>query len=295
MEILVFGAGSIGSLIGGLLAVEHEVTLVGRDPHMACVANAGLMVSGEYSFTVQPTAVTEVTGYEGDLAIVTVKAYDTESAARALQSCSVSQVLSLQNGMGNEAILARELSGTVLAGTITYGAVIDEPGRVECTGTGTVTIGPYTGTLESAGSVVDAFNEADVHTALTADTQLHLWQKLAVNTGINPVTALARVPNGALSHPGLHSIAGRAARETARVARDNDVDLRDDMAVRSLETVIENTANNTSSMQQDVLAVSRTEIDALNGYVVGQASRPVPTNRTLTALIAGWEENLGLR
>ena len=301
MQVVVFGAGSLGSLIGGLLADEHDVTLVGRRPHVDAVREDGLEVVGEIQRLVRPRAVTErpdVTA--ADLAVVTVKAYDTAAAASALAGCDLDAALSLQNGMGNEETLARALSGPVLAGTTDFGARLREPGVVECTGVGEVAIGPRPGAegtrdTELARRAGTAFADAAIETRVEADMRPHLWEKLAVNAGINPVTALARVENGALRSGPAGDVAERAAVEVAAVARENDVDLDDDVARRALRRVADATARNRSSMLQDVEAGRRTEIDAIAGYAVERAEGAAPTNETLTGLVRGWEAARGLR
>ena len=70
MEVLVYGAGALGSLIGGLLARAHDVTLVGRDPHMRRVREDGLRIEGEADARVHPRALTDGTHRAADLAIV---------------------------------------------------------------------------------------------------------------------------------------------------------------------------------------------------------------------------------
>ena len=88
-----------------------------------------------------------------------------------------------------------------------------------------------------------------------------------------------------------------AARETARVARQEGIDLSDETVVDRTQEVADATAANTSSMQQDLLAPARTEIDAINGFVVetADAETAVPVNETLTALVRAWEREQGLR
>jgi len=125
-----------------------------------------------------------------------------------------------------------------------------------------------------------------------------LWEKLAVNAAINPVTALARVENGALRSGGLADLARTAAAETAAVARADGVDLPTDRARAAVDAVVRETARNRSSMHRDVARERRTEIDAINGYVVDRAAArdtPVPVNRTLATLIRGWEAGAGVR
>ncbi len=290
MHVVVFGAGSLGSLVGGLLARAHEVTLVGRGEHVRAVRTNGLRVTGTLDLTVHPGARTDPPASAG-LVLVTVKAFDTADAADALASMDeVGAVLSLQNGMGNEETLAAALPWPVLAGTTDFGAERTAPGVVRCNGVGEVVLGPPKGgesaTAERAG---EAFRAAAIDTTVAADMPRRLWTKLAVNAGINPLTALARVDNGAVLAEPLAGTARTAARETVAAAAPAGVDLDPGEAVAAMEEVARDTADNVSSMRQDVEAGRRTEIDAINGYVVQQATEPVPVNRTLAALVGGWE------
>ena len=127
---------------------------------------------------------------------------------------------------------------------------------------------------------------------------VRLVEKLAVNAGINATTALARLENGAVLGGDAGALAGAAARETAAVARAEGIDLPDRAAERALESVAADTAANTSSMHQDVLAERRTEVDAINGYVADRADElgvDAPVNRTLARLLRAWEAGRGLR
>ncbi|MGQ3412738.1 ketopantoate reductase family protein [Natrinema sp. LN54] len=302
MDIVVFGAGSLGSLVGGLLAREHAVTLVARAAHADAVRESGLRLEGvgaEYPDRVFPAATTNGTGLEADLAIVAVKSFDTAAAAEALATGSFEAVLSLQNGMGNEATLAARLEAPVLAGTATYGAVLREPGVVDCTGVGEVVLGARDGgPSNTADRIGEAFAAAGLETTVADDMPRRLWEKLAVNAAINPVTALTATENGAVLAEPATDLARSAARETARVARACDVTLSDRDALAAMEGVAEATAANTSSMRQDVLADRRTEIDAINGYVVDRAADhglEVPTNQTLAALLRTWERGRDVR
>jgi 2-dehydropantoate 2-reductase len=304
MEVVVFGAGSLGSLVGGLLAPDHEVTLVGRDPHVARVREAGLRVTGALEAEVHPAATTDGRDLTGDLVIVTVKSFDTEAAGRDLATGEFEAALSLQNGMGNERWLDGALGATVLAGTATYGARLREPGVVECTGVGEVAVGAREGGPSPvAERVGTAFETAGVETTVAEDMPRRLWEKLAVNAGINAVTALARVENGALLGGSANELARRAARETARVARARGVGLSNREAVGAVERVAGATADNESSMLQDVRAGGRTEVDAINGYVAEAARRAdpeegdlrVPVNETLAELLRAWETGRELR
>jgi 2-dehydropantoate 2-reductase len=300
MEVLVFGAGSLGSLVGGLLAhAGHDVTLVGRDPHVAAIRESGLRVEGagtDGGFTVHPEART-TPPETAELAVVTVKAFDTAAAARALEG--VPEVtLSLGNGMGNEAVLAERLDGPVLAGTCTYGALRPDPGLVRCTGVGEVVLGPREGGESAAADRVGAAFADAMVTEVVPDMPRRLREKLAVNAGINAPTALARVENGALLEGSGNEVARAAAREVAALARVEGVELTDAAAVDAVERVADATATNRSSMLQDVERGRRTEVDAISGYVADRGRElgvETPVNATLAALLRTWERGRGLR
>ncbi|GAB7018931.1 ketopantoate reductase family protein [Halostagnicola bangensis] len=293
MRIVVFGAGSLGSLLGGTLAREHDVTLVARDAHASAVREEGLRIEGELETVVYPDVTTDGTDLEADIALLTVKSFDTESAAKTLATGTFDAVCSLQNGMGNEETLGAHLETTILSGTATYGAMLRDPGVVECTGLGDIVLGPNGGGQSTlADRVGDAFDRAGLETTVACDMPFRRWKKLAVNTGINPITALTVVENGTVLEPPASAISRAATRETARVARENGVSLSNREALEAVRTVATLTRNNTSSMAQDVLAGRRTEIDAINGYVVDRAAErgiDVPTNRLLTELVRTWE------
>lgn len=295
MRVLVFGAGSIGSFIGGMVADEHDVTLIGREPHVSTVASSGLRIPGELEHASRPTAKTTISEYTGDVGIVTVKAYDTPAAAQTLERCELDCVVSLQNGMGNESVLASHLDTSVVGGTVTYGAVLRDPGVVECTGVGSITLGSYAGSARFADTARDVFVSGGLACSVTDDIEGMLWEKLAVNAGINPVTALARVNNGALVESSLRDVALAASRETAGVARSHGISLPDSTVEDRLREVVVQTASNESSMYRDIAQGRRTEIDAINGYVVENATEPVPTNQVLTSLVTGWETAHSLR
>lgn len=285
MEIQVFGAGSLGSLLGALLAdAGHDVHLVGRARHVEAVRRDGLRVTGDTGIVAEPSADTEPT--ESDLTLVTVKSYDTREAAEALQGMQ-EVVVSLQNGMGNEELLDEVLDCKVLAGTTTYGARLDSPGVVEHSGGGEVVVGAPDGGVDPAATEVAHALDEGLEARASEDMPRELWTKLAVNAGINPVTALTRLSNGeAVEAAG--DVVRAAAREAGEVARAEDVDLQSEALADEAIRVGRATAANRSSTLRDVERGQRTEVDAFNGYVVRRAGEhdvSTPVNRTLLGLV----------
>lgn len=299
MHIAVFGAGSLGSLLGGLLAGHHDVTLVGRNPHMKTVASGGLSIVGDLHRSVHPATTTDWAGVEDpDLVLVTVKAYDTESVASQLARNPPATILTLQNGIGPAETLTERLpKSTVLAGTITYGARLEAPGTVACTGQGDVVVGALTGgPAPAADPVVSSFERAGISCRIDPHFPVERWRKLAINAAINPLTALAGVPNGMIRQPPLRSVAGEIAHEVARVARANGISLSDGVAERAVMDVASQTATNESSMARDVRRGTQSELEAITGAILQHAEGiPVPHNALLYAIIAAREQESGLR
>jgi 2-dehydropantoate 2-reductase len=169
---------------------------------------------------------------------------------------------------------------------------------VRCTGVGEVVLGPREGGESEATDRVGAAFADAMETTVAHDMPRRLWEKLAVNAGINAPTALARVENGALLDGPGNEVARVAAREVAALARAEGVDLPDETAVEAVERVAEATAANHSSMRQDVDSGRRTEVDAISGYVADRGrerSLRTPVNATMATLLRAWERERELR
>ncbi|MDZ7688743.1 MAG: ketopantoate reductase family protein [Halobacteriales archaeon] len=283
VQVQVFGAGSLGTLLGALLSrAGVDTHLVARERVVEAFED-GVRVEGTENFVARPSISTEPRPAE--VTLVTVKSYDTPEAADALASVVSADdtVVSLQNGMCNEEVLDEALEATVLGGTTTYGANLRlRDGFIEYTGRGEVVVGDYRGDASpKAESVAETL--APLNARYTDEMDAALWEKLAVNCAINPVTALTRLKNGEAAER-APEVMRAAARETAEVAHENGVRV-EGAPERALE-VARATAENESSTLQDVRAGRRTEIDALNGYVVRTAEDvDVPTNATLLSLV----------
>lgn len=307
LKIGVVGPGAIGCLFGGMLSrAGHEVWLVDRRPERASVLDRrGVWISGvtgELNARVRATAAPQRVG-EVRLAIVAVKSYDTEQAARAAAALVGPQtaVLTVQNGLGNVEVLARLFGKEhVIGGVTSQGATLMAPGQVRHAGSGTTIIGEVNGRLtERLRDIAAALDEAGLHAELTTDLPSVLWGKLAVNAGVNAVASLAGVRNGGiLESRSLRGLLRAAVEEVARVAAAKGIELpRPDMPAYA-EEVCQRTADNINSMLQDMNRKRRTEVDAINGAVVQEgesAGVPTPANAVLAALIRGIQDTYAAR
>ena len=295
MKVLVFGAGAIGSWLGALLSMENEVTLVGRPAHVESIRRNGLRISGRTTLVARPTAVAEVPPDVPDVIFVATKAYDTANAADALRAFwRRSTFVTLQNGLGNAEALAAKAE-RVLAGTTTHGVTFVGPGEVLHAGVGDTTLGPFAGTTRAdAQHLATALTAGGIATTVVMDPRPELWAKAVVNTAINPLTAVLRRPNGELvRHADLRDLLERLAREGAVAARAAGVDLDPDGIAAKAAEVAARTAENRSSMLQDVERGRRTEVEAITGELLRAARGVVlPYNERVYALVRGVERTL---
>src|SRR5215470_18057398 len=148
MHVLVYGTGAVGGYFGALLARGgHDVTFVARGDNLTALRERGLTVHlPERTFVLSPVrAVTDpAEAPHPDVVLVCVKAYDTAAAASALRPVVGPDtiVLSLQNGIENEALLARELGLPPLMIALTrIGVAMVSPGVIEYSGRGTIVFG----------------------------------------------------------------------------------------------------------------------------------------------------------
>jgi len=300
------GAGAMGCLYGGHLAeASVGVTLVDVwKEHVDAINGNGLHITGvsgdrlvHVSATTDPETVGEV-----DLVLLFVKSYDTAQAMRGSKPLigDDTYVLTLQNGLGNlEAITEAVGAGRVLGGTTSHGSTLVCPGEIRHAGVGPTVIGAIDrGSRNMAEKIAEIFNDAGLQTRVSGDVRSDIWGKVLVNLGINALTALTGLRNGQLLDiPELRRLMRLAVEEGMRVAEADGVYLGPLDHVAHVYEVAEATGANRSSMLQDVDRGRRTEIDALNGAVVGLGEKlgvETPVNRALTALVKGLEHRASL-
>jgi 2-dehydropantoate 2-reductase len=298
MKIAVIGPGAMGSLFSAAFARggKHEVWLLDkRRDRAAALAKSGVSVegvSGQWEAKMKVTADPREIG-PADMVMVCVKSYDTKEAVASAKPLlgPATSILTLQNGLGNIETIA-ETAGMdrVIAGVTNDGATLIRTGQVRHAGKGETVIGRIDGKMPvEMRAIREAFNKAGFQTRVSQDIKGLIWSKLVINTGINALTALTRLPNGKLpEHEGTRAILRQAVTEAVKVAKRKRVKLQYDDPLAKVEAVCEATAGNISSMLQDVLRGKRTEIEYINGAIVRQAqelSIPAPVNTLLLELI----------
>ena len=314
MRILVMGAGSMGSVVGGFMGkADHDVSLVGRETHMETIRKHGLRISGiwgEHSVCSLDTYtdVMQLAHHDFDLIIISVKSYDTTKAVEIVRPLVGDHTLvcSYQNGLGNAEIIAETVGWEhTLDVRAIYGVWIPEPGHAEVTVIANPTaIGSYHDAVheERVKAIVAAMDEAGIPTVYSDKIATVLWAKVAYNCALNPLSALLDVPYGAL-------LETEESRQTMRyiimelykVAEAMEVCLEpqnaEDYVKLLFEGLIPPTAAHYASMREDFRRRRRTEIDALNGAICRyglQVGIPCPTNLLLTRLIRAREHALGI-
>ena len=296
MKTVIIGAGAIGSLFGGLLTLSGEdVWLVSTGKaHVDTMRSAGLTIErGEKLQTVRVNATSDVTSLgKADLVLFFVKTYQTEKAVSdslVLQKENTI-FLSLLNGLGNEEAICKKVDRRkVILGVTGQGATYLGPGHIRHAGWGETQIGELEGGMtERANQIAQMFQKAGISTHVSSKIQDLIWEKLFVNVGINPLTALTGLKNGQLlDYPETVRLMEALVFEAVEVARRKGIRIEGN-PIEKVKAVAEVTRENRSSMGQDFDHRRKTEIEAINGAVVREAEGlgvSVPFNQAITDLV----------
>ena len=305
MKILVFGAGSVGSFVGGLLSEKYDVTLLGRKHHMEAIEQNGLKISGKTEKLVRPKVWHSLGDLKDiDLIILTVKAYNTATAMNDMVPYirDDTMVLSLQNGLDNIETIRRMMKkeGDILAGITSHGIMRTEDGHIHHAGHGETVLGETVPSGRGlAERTAEMFNSVGIQTRATNNICGEMWAKAIVNAGINPITAITGLANGyLLKVPALTALLERTCSEAIQVAMAAKIKLPPCNIIEKTKDVARKTEENRSSMLQDIERGRRTEICSINGYISEMGKRhgvDTPVNSTLTALVKGIEETARIR
>jgi 2-dehydropantoate 2-reductase len=296
LNIAIFGVGAMGALFGSRLEALTNVTLFGTwNEQIRTLQREGLLIvhpDGRQSRQNLPVTddLNEIP--PANVALILVKSRQTARAARQATNILRTDglVITLQNGLGNLEKLAETVGANrATLGVTAQGATVLAPGRLRHAGEGPTHLALLPDKEQQLKAVADLFNAAGLETTLVDNADSLVWGKLAINAGINPLTALLEVPNGALAEDKLlREVMIAAANEVVDVATAQGIRLPFiDVAGRIIE-VCQATARNRSSMLQDISRGAMTEIDAISGAVVrfGQEfGVPTPMNAWLLQLV----------
>lgn len=301
MNFLVMGAGALGSAFGGMLAnAGYDVTLIGRESHMKPIREHGLKITGIWgSYVIKNIkAISELKeSYKPAVVLLTTKSFDTENAMQELQPLisDDSVVISLQNGIGNEEIIARYVGEErTVGGMVITGFEISKPGEVEVTVSASPTkIGELNNKITPRSKEIAAvFNDAGIPSDAVDNIRMHIWAKALYSAALNPLSAIFRVEYGKLSNPHSFAIIEALIHEAFEVAEAERIKLFWNSAEEYLDYLwreqIPRTEKHRSSMLNDIERGKRTEIDFLNGVFVTLGKKhniPTPVNETIVRVI----------
>jgi 2-dehydropantoate 2-reductase len=292
---VMMGSGGVGGYYGARLQqAGHEVAFVARGAHAEAMRKTGLRIRSELGDAHVSVRVLEDPAQAGpaDLAVIAVKLWDTEDAARAVAHVPRAAVVSLQNGVDKDEVLASALGRDRVLGGVTHiAAVIAEPGVIAQTGKlQRVTLGELDGSrTPRLQAAADAFRSAGVETVVSDDIRRVTWEKFVFLSALSGLTALTRKPIGEVrANPATRGLLLEALREGVAVAGAEGAGMDDAFAQKQLETIDSLPAGMLSSMAQDLLRGRRLELPWLSGAVVRRAGKHglrVPAHQAIHAAL----------
>lgn len=300
MRICIVGCGAVGSLFAAHLAKAGEAEIWAYDvwkDHTDAIRRNGLKLSGAAEFTAKVNATSDPRELPRcDYGIVATKAIHTRHAIEQTAHAfgDTSAVCSVQNGVGNEEILAEHVKYVIRGTTFPAGHPI-APGHIGYDIKGDTWIGPFEPTrtpMNKVEELAGMMSRAGMNTIALADARGAQWTKLIFNASTNPVGALTQLHHGAATR---FSATGKLFEdliaEGEAVAKAMSIELHGDP-----RHMVQKGANapgkHRASMLQDVLAKRPTEVDFMNGAIVrwgDQLGVPTPLNRALWELVKGLE------
>ena len=279
-KIYVLGAGALGLLFANRLArTGQSVGLLVR-PERAAQLSLGSQLREGPEGSVKRQFMTLLSQADPVLKIkrliLATKAGQAAQALAAWQPALApdAQVLMLQNGLGSQAEVAALLQPgqTLLAASVTEGAYLEQPATVVHAAKGKTQLGRWSGPdLNAAATWVNRLTVAGLEAEALEPIRPALWHKLAINAVINPLTALYQVENGALAGREFRPQVNQLVEEVLAVFQRLGIPEPEGGLAYRVEQVILATANNRSSMLQDVLAGRPTEIDYITGALLKAA------------------------
>ena len=305
MNVAVLGAGAVGLAVAAKLSTVCTVHAVCRSRHVDAIAERGFEMTGiwgdgTYRFTCSEAYLPD---REFDYIIITSKSTDTRAICEQFSDAIAgTEVVSLQNGIGNEEIIA-EYTDRVIGGMIITGFEWQGDARVHVSvEAGPVKLGRFPrGSDDAVQTLVALFSRAGIHCEESREIRADLWGKTLYNCALNPLGAVMNVPYGDLDNSFAWEIIEDVVKEAFSVCRAEGVPLPWETPADYLAYLagvqLPATARHHSSMLQDLTLGRKTEIDFLNGAVVARGNArgiPTPANAMMARLIR-FKETLNTR
>lgn len=301
MKVCVVGCGAIGSLFAAHLAKLEDVEVWAFDvdqDHIDAINANGLRLSGESDVHSYPKATSNPSDIPAcEFGIVATKSLHTRAAIESTASVfKDAAVCTVQNGVGNEEIIAEYVPRVIRGTTFPAGHVV-EPGHVEQDTGGKTWLGPFEpkpATMAEIELLAERLTESGIETLAMEDSRGAQWTKLIFNAATNPIGALTGLPHGvACDHPAVRKVISGLVAEGVAVADAMGITLDSDPD-KLVDHAREVAYHHKASMLQDALARRPTEVAALNGGIVKfgeQTGVPTPLNQAIWALIEGLEHS----
>jgi 2-dehydropantoate 2-reductase len=298
MRIAIYGTGGVGAAFGVRLArAGHDVALLARGEHLAALRRDGLTVHMPAgTLHAVPAVATDDPAEVGpvDAVLIALKTWQLPAAAAAMGPLLGAEtfVVPLQNGVEAADVVAgvigreRVVGGT--CGTISY---VESPGVIRTIGRGNwLTFGELDHRpSERTRRLKAAFDATDAKATIADDIHAQLWEKFAFVVPLGGVGAVARVTLGEFrAVPATRRLLDEGVHEIVALARARGIALADEVAARTIADYDRMLPGSTSSMQRDIVAGRRSELDAWNGAVVRLAAGsgvPAPTHGFLYAAL----------
>ncbi|HUO70928.1 MAG TPA: 2-dehydropantoate 2-reductase [Solirubrobacteraceae bacterium] len=302
-RICIVGCGAIGGLYAAHLAQLDGVEVWAYDvsaEHVVAINAHGLRLTGHVALTAEVHARVDPDGIPAcSFGIVATKGTFTRAAIEATQRVFADgAVCSVQNGIGNEEVIAEYVPRVIRGVTLPAGRVT-EPGVVRMYGGGTTWIGPFEprpATMAEVRELGALCHRSGMETVALDDARPPQWTKLLFNCATNPLCALTGLTHGEMwDVAAMHDLVSGLVDEGLRVADALGITPDGDPKALIAELAHVN-YDHQPSMLQDVLAHRRTEIATLNGGIVQAGAAcgvPTPLNQAIAALIAGLELSWG--
>ena len=301
-KICIVGCGAVGSLFAAHLAQKGEAEVWAYDvwkDHVDAMQKNGLRLSGAADFTTKLHATSNPKELPRcDYGIVATKAIHTRSAIAQVAKAfdDESAVCSVQNGVGNEEIIAEHVKYVIRGTTFPAGHPI-APGHIGFDIKGDTWVGPFEPTHTSMSKVEELaglITRSGMNTIALPDARGAQWTKLIFNAATNPVGALTLLHHGAATRfAPTGELSNDLIAEGEAVAKALGISLHGDA-----RALVQKGANapgkHRASMLQDILAKRQTEVDFMNGAIVNWGEKtgiPTPLNKAMWELIKGLEHS----